>query len=227
MSHRPLSRPAAAWLLALGAGVAGGGASAQPVTDADAFGGPSARRPAPARVAQANKPESSPTWRELTAAQQKALAPLTGSWSTLSEAHKRKWIAVSANYPSMPPPEQARLHSRMAEWVALSPQQRTVARMNFAETKAVAADDKKAKWEAYQALPPEEKRKLAAGARAAKPAAPTTAAAIQPDPRPKLAAPSTAKEPGSARASSRTPRIAGPADAGGVPPNPDAGPVRR
>ena len=52
---------------------------------------------------------------------------------------------------------QARLHSRMAEWAALSPQQRTLARMNFAESQKVETDDKRAKWEAYQALPPEEK----------------------------------------------------------------------
>ena len=102
------------------------------------------------------RPESTPTWAELTPAQQQALAPLTGTWSKLSEAHKRKWLALSANYPTMAPPEQARLHSRMAEWAALSPQQRTQARMNFAESQAVPADDKKAKWEAYQALPPEE-----------------------------------------------------------------------
>jgi hypothetical protein len=87
----------------------------------------------------------------------------------------------------MPPPEQARLHSRMAEWAVLSPQQRTAARLNFAEAQKVAPDDKRAKWEAYQALPPEEKKRLAAGAAAAKPAPPPTAIAVQPVPRDKLA----------------------------------------
>ena len=53
--------------------------------------------------------------------------------------------------------EQAKLHSRMTEWAALSPQQRTQARLNFAETKQLSPDDKKAKWEAYQALPPGRK----------------------------------------------------------------------
>jgi hypothetical protein len=86
----------------------------------------------------------------------------------------------------MPGGEQARLHSRMAEWAALSPQQRTLARLNFAEAQTVDADDKRAKWEAYQNLSPEEKRKLAAGA-AAKPAAPPTAIAVQPVPQQKLA----------------------------------------
>src|SRR3954452_11626086 len=87
----------------------------------------------------------------------------------------------------MPPPEQARLHSRMTEWAVLSPQQRTTARLNFAEAQNVAPVDKRAKWEAYQALPPEKKKRLAAGAAAAKPVPPPTAVAAQPVPKDKLA----------------------------------------
>jgi hypothetical protein len=143
-------------------------------------------RPAPARAAPAVKAEASPIWGELNPQQQQSLAPLAVTWRTLSAAHKRKWIALSANYPTLPPTEQALLHSRMAEWAALSPQQRTQARLNFAATKAVPPIDKKAKWEAYQALPPEEKKKLAAGATAAKPPPPPTAAAVQPVPQQKL-----------------------------------------
>jgi len=142
-------------------------------------------RTAQVRTAPATRPEASPTWAELTPQQQQSLAPLTGTWRALSEAHKRKWLAVSENYPTMPPGEQARLHSRMAEWAALSPQQRNVARLNFAETQKVNPDDKRAKWEAYQNLSPEEKRKLAAAA--AKPSPPPTAVAVQPVPQQKLA----------------------------------------
>ena len=60
--------------------------------------------------------------------QQQTLKPLASSWVTLTEAHKRKWLAVSKNYPSLPPEGQATMHSRMSEWAALSPQQRTEAR---------------------------------------------------------------------------------------------------
>jgi hypothetical protein len=153
---------------------------------------PSVSTQAPMRVAQARtapaaRAESKPAWNELSAQQQQSLAPLAGTWRRLGEAHKRKWLALSANYPTMAPAEQALLHSRMAEWAALSPQQRTLARLNFAETKAVAPTDKKAKWEAYQALPPEEKRRLAAGAAAAKPVPPPTAPALKPVPQQKLA----------------------------------------
>jgi hypothetical protein len=143
-------------------------------------------QPAQVRTAPATRPESSPSWAELSPQQQQSLAPLAGTWRVLSEAHKRKWLALSQNYPTMPPGEQARLHSRMAEWAALSPQQRTQARLNFAESQKLATGDKRAKWEAYQNLSPEEKRKLAAGAAAAKPVAPPTAVAVQPVPQQKL-----------------------------------------
>jgi hypothetical protein len=163
---------------------------------------PRSKAAAPAQKPPAAKEEVQPTWAELTPPQQQALAPLAGTWKTLSEGHKRKWLALSQNYPRMSREEQALLHSRMTEWAALTPQQRTQARLNFAETKKLPAQDKKAKWEAYQALPPEEKSKLAAGAAAAKPPAPSTAAAVQPVPPQKLA-----KVP-PRKANSRTPRIA-------------------
>lgn len=137
-------------------------------------------------AARAAKSPTSPLWSELTAQQQQALGPLAATWPTISEAQKRKWVVISKSYGRLPPAEQEKLHSRMTEWVALSPQQRTQARLNFAESKQLSADDKKAKWEEYQALPPEQKRKLAAGAAsAAKP--PATAAAVKPVPAQKIA----------------------------------------
>jgi len=122
-------------------------------------------------------------WRELKPAEQVALTPLASTWDTLSVAQKRKWLALSKNYPKLSPDEQVKLHSRMREWVALSPEQRTVARLNFGATQQLSPDDKKAKWAAYQALSPEEKSKLAAGA--SRP--PTAAAAVKPVPSDKLA----------------------------------------
>jgi hypothetical protein len=96
--------------------------------------------------------------------------------------------------------EQAKLHSRMTEWVALSPQQRTQARLNFGQTQQLAPADKKAQWEAYQQLSAEEKRKLAAKA----PKAPSTAAAVKPVAPEKLAGTPKAK----AKAQNKSARIA-------------------
>jgi hypothetical protein len=155
-------------------------------------------RPNQVRTAPAPRAEAQPTWVELTPAQQGALSPLSGTWRSLGEAHKRKWIALSENFFIMPPAEQALLHSRMTEWAALSPQQRTLARLNYAEAQKVASTDKRAKWEAYQALSPEEKRKLAAGAAAAKPAPPPTAVAVKPVPQQKLAKIPKQKKPDNA-----------------------------
>ncbi|MBX9612029.1 MAG: DUF3106 domain-containing protein [Burkholderiales bacterium] len=114
-------------------------------------------------------------WAELTPAQQQALRPLAANWGTLSEPHKKKWISLSQNYASMPPAEQARLHSRMTDWAALSPAQRAQARLNFAKAKAVSPDERKAQWQAYQALSPEERRKLATTGDSARPVGAATA----------------------------------------------------
>ena len=131
---------------------------------------------------------SKPAWAELTAPQQQALKPLSATWNSISEPQKRKWLAVSKNYPTLQPTEQTTMHSRMNEWVNMSPQDRAAARLNFAKTKELSKqltpDEKKAKWETYQALSSEEKAKLAAKA-SPKPAGAATA--VKPVPTQKLA----------------------------------------
>lgn len=129
-----------------------------------------------------------PLWSELTPLQQQALQPLAGSWGTISEAQKRKWLAVSKNYPSLPPDGQATMHGRMNEWVNLSSLQRAEARLNFATTKELSRqltpEEKLAKWQTYQSLSAGEKQKLAEKANAK----PTGAAlATKPVPPQKLA----------------------------------------
>jgi hypothetical protein len=126
-----------------------------------------------------------PAWSELTPAQQAALGPLAPAWGSISEAQKRKWIALSQNYPSLAPAERATLHGRMTEWAALSPAQRNQARLNFAETKRLTNEEKKAQWQAYQALTPEQKKLLAAQAETR---AAGAAPAVTPTTRSKLAA---------------------------------------
>ena len=72
----------------------------------------------------------------------------------------------------------------MKEWAKLSNKERAQARLNFADAKQLPADERKAKWEAYQALSDEEKSRLAARAPAGSPGA---TAAIRPVPVRKLA----------------------------------------
>lgn len=127
-------------------------------------------RPASMAMAVSGLPStaSGPSWAELTPEQQQTLMPLASSWNSINEPQKRKWLGISKNYHALTPEEKTKLNSRMSEWVTLSPQQRAQARLNFGKTKELSKqltpEEKKAKWEAYQALSSEEKQKLAAKA---------------------------------------------------------------
>lgn len=172
---RPISSGAVAWagaaLLLATFGCAAASAEAQVKNAASAASPPVAKQLV-----------SKPLWRDLSPRQQRALQPLAPHWDSLTEPHKRKWLALSRNYAKLPPADQEILHSRMTEWAALSNQQRTQARFNFAEVKQVPVDERRAKWEAYQALSEEEKRRLAARATPR----PGAAATIRPVPAQKL-----------------------------------------
>jgi hypothetical protein len=118
------------------------------------------KTPTPAKNAGTPKISSKPAWQDLTNSQQVSLQPLATKWSTLSEVQKHKWIAIAVNYPTLSVADQTKLHSHMTEWVSLSQQQRSQARLNFAEAIKISPTQKAANWEAYQALGPEEKKKL-------------------------------------------------------------------
>ena len=119
-----------------------------------------------ARRSAASAPRAKPAWAELTPAQQHALKPLAAILERhVSEAHKRKWLALSQNFRThvaRRAGQAAQPHDRVgrAEPAAAHPGAPELRRGQA----ACSPDDKKAKWEAYQALSPEEKRKLAAGA---------------------------------------------------------------
>ena len=138
-----------------------------------ALGGPPAHAQAPAATttktglpkAHSPAPATKPGWAELTAAQQIALGPLAPAWNGISEVQKRKWIALSRNYPALSATERTTLHGRMTEWAALSAAQRNQARLNFAQTKKLSTEEKRTQWQAYQALSPEQKEQLASRAK--------------------------------------------------------------
>lgn len=125
-------------------------------------------------------------WSELTPTEQAALAPLESQWSSIGSSRQKKWLEISKNFAAMPPAQQQALHSRMNDWVKLSPSERIQARLNYAQTreatKTLTPEEKKAKWEAYQALSTDEKRKLAD----TKPPTKSTAFATTPVPHQRL-----------------------------------------
>lgn len=164
---RPLPAGAVVWAGALAVAAFSltvAGAHAQPHADTlakSAVGSTASSGAAAGSSPKAVVSTTKPLWSELTAGQQQALTPLSPHWNTLNAGQKRKWLALSRNFAEMSAEDKATLHSRMIEWAALSNQQRTQARLNFAEVKRIPADERKAKWEQYQALSEEEKRKLA------------------------------------------------------------------
>ncbi|MDH4426244.1 MAG: DUF3106 domain-containing protein [Acidovorax sp.] len=143
-----------------------------------------ARSTAGARLTTAPESETGPSWESLGTAQQLALYPLAERWVMISEAQKRRWLALAVNFSALPAAEQAKVHERMSEWANLSAQQRNQARLNYAVTSRLGLDDKRAQWEAYQALSDAERAALAA---AAQPKPKGAATALSPVPAKKLA----------------------------------------
>jgi hypothetical protein len=122
-------------------------------------------------------PEQGVRWRDLKPAQQAVLKPLEREWPVIGAGHKDKWIELSGNFSKRPPDEQARIQERMTDWARLTTQERGQARLNFQEAKQLPPQDRKARWDEYQALSPERKQQLAArAAPASTPASPKPAA---------------------------------------------------
>jgi hypothetical protein len=137
----------------------------------------------PAQLASGANNATTIAWSSLSTQQQLALQPLQSDWNNLSDQQKRKWLSISANFPRMAVGEQTKLHERMGQWAALSPRQRELARLNYGEVQKMSPQQKNEKWEAYQALTPTDKQKLAASAQ---PTPPRTALAVQPVPPGKI-----------------------------------------
>ncbi len=109
-------------------------------------------------------------WAELRRDQQALLAPLAVEWSKLPEAQRARWVEIANRYQALPPQEQERLQARVAEWAAMSPAQRQAARLRFQQSRQHKDQDREAKWQAYQALPAEQREALADKASRKKPA---------------------------------------------------------
>jgi hypothetical protein len=112
-------------------------------------------------VAQATVNAGGPPWASLTPAQQSALAPLKKDWQVIDATRKQKWLEIAARLPSMPPEERQRIQERMTEWARKTPEERGRARLQFQEARQISPQERQARWDAYLALPAEERRALA------------------------------------------------------------------
>ena len=105
--------------------------------------------------------DSGAQWQTLNPRQQHLLAALEGEWSEMDPSRKGKWLELAARYPSLPADEQLRVQERISSWAKLSPAERQQARLGFRAARELKADERQAKWEAYQALPTERRQELA------------------------------------------------------------------
>jgi hypothetical protein len=108
------------------------------------------------------KVNGSGNWKQLKAHEKAALAPLASRWGELTETQRGKWLAIAQQFDKLSAAEQQVMQARMTEWVALSPVQRNQARLNFSTVQGVSKDEKKNRWDEYQALSEQEKRRLSA-----------------------------------------------------------------
>lgn len=115
------------------------------------------RKPASAAATSLNAPTQ---WTALTISQRSLLNPLAADWAELSDIQRTKWINATPVLASLSEPELKRLHERMRDWARLTPAERRDARVGFQVAKQVGAEERQARWDAYQALPPEKRQEL-------------------------------------------------------------------
>lgn len=106
-------------------------------------------------------------WTALTPTQARLLAPLAGVWTTISPEQQRKWIELAALYPRMSAVDQQRLRERMNEWATMNTAERRRTRLEFQRIGALSPEQRQAQWDAYWALPHEERERLTAQAQRA------------------------------------------------------------
>jgi len=119
-------------------------------------------------------------WLTLTEVQRQRLAPLQAEWASIDDARRRKWLEVAARLPTLPMVEQDRVRERMAAWARKTPTERGRTRLQFQESLRFSPDsqDRQSRWEAYQALPAEQRQALVERALPTSTATDSTRAAI-------------------------------------------------
>lgn len=145
---------------------------------------------------------AAPNWQALTPAQRELLAPLAKDWDALGPNQRSKWLNATPRLATLPPPELARLHERMRDWAHLTPGERVDARIGFQVAKQVDAEQRQAKWEAYQALPPEKRQELTDKAVARRQAQPKATGPVS---KPLAASPKSNIVPAAPRLVTQTP----------------------
>jgi len=107
-----------------------------------------------------------PAWSDLTPAERQALRPLEHDWAGIDAPRRQKWRELASRFDRMSPEERGRVQQRMSDWVNLSPRERNEARQNYQGARQLSPAERQQRWDAYRALPEEQRRSLAERAQA-------------------------------------------------------------
>ena len=132
-------------------------------TTAETVTGTAGTRAEPVRLSPSRAsllPLAQPLWSDLTRSQQQILEPFSAQWNALPLTEKRAWADLARRFPKMPAEEQQRVSRRIADWAALTPEQRRIARANYRLAQQVARDNVLSDWENYQSMTPEQRSVL-------------------------------------------------------------------
>ena len=102
-------------------------------------------------AAPASRVDAAPDWTALTAFERSTLTPLREHWAALDTSARGRWIKIADRLQGRPESLVIRAQRRMAAWQQLTPEQRAATRAGYARDARFTAQERHARWLAYQA----------------------------------------------------------------------------
>ena len=99
---------------------------------------------------------SAPSWSELSAFDQEALAPVKDEWEMLTAERKQRWLRLAERYRTLPPEKQERLQRRMRAWMQLTPEQKSTVREHYRQLRQLPPEERQRlmqRWDQYRQVP--------------------------------------------------------------------------
>lgn len=103
---------------------------------------------------------SDPSWSELSALDQEALAPLMDEWNMLTAERKQRWLRLAERHRGLPPAKQERLQRRLRDWMQLTPEERNTVREHYRRWRQLPPEERqrlRQRWDQYRQLPADKR----------------------------------------------------------------------
>lgn len=102
-----------------------------------------------------------PIWADLSSEEHTTLAGLEAVWPFISNAEKRRWLAIAQHAKSMNEIDRSRLSLNITNWGHFSENQRQALRQHYRDWDDSDIGDLNQAWENYRALAPDIRAQLA------------------------------------------------------------------